>query len=130
MTATHERCAESWGHWTEYRAALCKRNAVVLSASIARWAAGREHLSSGTDHQNKPRPPVPRDYKLCLASKELFLLFLHSLLLICETMPFGGGAKCALCGKTVYMAEEVVAEGQKWHKACFKCTNCNKPLDT
>lgn len=47
-----------------------------------------------------------------------------------DKMPFGGGAKCACCGKTVYMAEEVVAEGQKWHKMCFKCTDCGKMLDT
>lgn len=45
-------------------------------------------------------------------------------------MPFGGGVKCAMCGKTVYFAEEVVAEGQKWHKMCFKCTICSKMLDT
>ena len=44
-------------------------------------------------------------------------------------MPLGGGAKCPCCGKTVYMAEEVVAAGQKYHKMCFKCTKCNKMLD-
>ncbi len=42
---------------------------------------------------------------------------------------FGGGAKCPCCDKTVYMAEEVVAAGQKYHKMCFKCTSCNKMLD-
>ena len=42
---------------------------------------------------------------------------------------FGGGAKCPKCGKTVYMAEEVIGAGQKWHKMCFKCTECNKMLD-
>lgn len=45
-------------------------------------------------------------------------------------MSYGGGAKCGCCNKTVYMAEEVVAEGQKWHKMCFKCTDCAKMLDT
>ena len=42
---------------------------------------------------------------------------------------FGGGAKCPKCGKTVYMAEEIVGAGSKWHKMCFKCTDCNKMLD-
>jgi len=43
---------------------------------------------------------------------------------------WGGGAKCPKCGKTVYMAEEVLAEGQKWHKLCFKCSECGKMLDS
>ena len=42
---------------------------------------------------------------------------------------WGGGAKCPKCGKTVYMAEEVLAEGHKWHKLCFKCSVCGKMLD-
>lgn len=42
---------------------------------------------------------------------------------------FGGGSKCPCCDKTVYMAEEVVAAGQKYHKMCFKCSSCNKMLD-
>ncbi|KAL5480115.1 hypothetical protein EMCRGX_G023737 [Ephydatia muelleri] len=45
-------------------------------------------------------------------------------------MSYGGGAKCPACAKTVYFAEELVAEGQKWHKTCFKCTGCNKPLSS
>ena len=42
---------------------------------------------------------------------------------------WGGGAKCPKCGKTVYMAEEVLAEGHKWHKLCFKFSVCGKTLD-
>lgn len=38
--------------------------------------------------------------------------------------------KCAKCGKAVYMAEELLAAGKKWHKLCFKCTNCKKMLDS
>lgn len=39
-------------------------------------------------------------------------------------------SKCPRCTKTVYMAEEVAAVGNKWHKACFKCASCNKSLDS
>eukprot|EP00123_Amoebidium_parasiticum_P011960 comp21025_c0_seq1/m.28235 comp21025_c0_seq1/g.28235 ORF comp21025_c0_seq1/g.28235 comp21025_c0_seq1/m.28235 type:complete len:207 (-) comp21025_c0_seq1:592-1212(-) len=42
----------------------------------------------------------------------------------------GGNSKCQRCAKTVYMAEEVSAVGQKWHKLCFKCASCNKTLDS
>ena len=45
-------------------------------------------------------------------------------------MSYGGGPKCSLCNKTVYMNEEVFAAGRKFHKMCFKCTQCNKPLET
>ena len=37
---------------------------------------------------------------------------------------------CGKCNKAVYMAEEVLAAGKKWHKMCFKCTNCKKLLDS
>ena len=37
---------------------------------------------------------------------------------------------CGKCGKAVYMAEEVLAAGKKWHKMCFKCGNCKKMLDS
>ena len=38
--------------------------------------------------------------------------------------------KCPACSKTVYAAEEKMAGGHKWHKACFKCCLCNKRLDS
>ena len=37
---------------------------------------------------------------------------------------------CGKCNKPVYMAEEVLAAGKKWHKMCFKCANCKKLLDS
>ena len=44
---------------------------------------------------------------------------------------YGGGSKCGFCGKTVYMAEEVIGpKSAKFHKLCFKCTACNKQLDS
>jgi len=38
--------------------------------------------------------------------------------------------KCAKCQKSVYAAEEVRAAQKTFHKLCFKCTSCNKLLET
>jgi len=43
---------------------------------------------------------------------------------------FGGGDKCPRCGKTVYHAEKQLGAGSSWHKACFKCMDCSKMLDS
>ncbi|GAB6029985.1 hypothetical protein CHUAL_005677 [Chamberlinius hualienensis] len=37
---------------------------------------------------------------------------------------------CPRCGKNVYFAEEKVALGKAWHKACFVCANCKRSLDS
>ena len=38
--------------------------------------------------------------------------------------------KCAKCDKNVYKAEEIRAANKTFHKLCFKCTSCNKLLET
>ncbi|KAI8930016.1 hypothetical protein BC831DRAFT_499813 [Entophlyctis helioformis] len=44
---------------------------------------------------------------------------------------YGGADTCSRCAKAVYFAEQVIGPGNlKYHKACFKCSECNKQLDT
>merc|ERR1711976_1017688 len=38
--------------------------------------------------------------------------------------------KCPTCNRSVFAAEEKVAGGYKFHKICFKCSMCNKMLDS
>lgn len=35
---------------------------------------------------------------------------------------------CKSCGKNVYKMEEMKAEKSVWHKNCFRCSQCSKPL--
>lgn len=41
-----------------------------------------------------------------------------------------GPGRCPRCIDRVYAAEEVVCDGQKWHKKCFGCKDCGKKLDS
>lgn len=41
-----------------------------------------------------------------------------------------GTPKCPRCGKSVYFAEQVKAVSKTWHKACLRCTECGKTLDS
>ncbi|KAJ3048618.1 hypothetical protein HK097_010378 [Rhizophlyctis rosea] len=44
---------------------------------------------------------------------------------------FGGADPCPKCGKAVYFAEQILGPGNvKYHKLCFRCTDCNKSLDS
>ena len=36
--------------------------------------------------------------------------------------------KCTICSKRVYQAEYVGASGKPYHKLCFRCFDCKKPL--
>ncbi|KAJ2810748.1 hypothetical protein H4S07_002496 [Coemansia furcata] len=37
---------------------------------------------------------------------------------------------CPRCDKTIYHAEKVVGPGGAWHRACFKCKQCNSALSS
>ncbi|PAA93700.1 hypothetical protein BOX15_Mlig000005g2, partial [Macrostomum lignano] len=41
----------------------------------------------------------------------------------------GGGEKCSRCQSTVYFNERVQASGRVFHRSCFKCADCGKPLE-
>ena len=41
---------------------------------------------------------------------------------------FGTQQKCKACLKTVYLVEQLSADGVVYHKSCFKCTHCNGTL--
>lgn len=37
--------------------------------------------------------------------------------------------KCHSCGKVVFQMERTKAESLVWHKNCFRCVQCSKPLN-
>lgn len=43
---------------------------------------------------------------------------------------FKEGMKCFKCEKRVYQAEYVGASGKPYHKLCFRCVDCKKPLQS
>eukprot|EP00310_Coccolithus_braarudii_P002609 CAMPEP_0183375430 /NCGR_PEP_ID=MMETSP0164_2-20130417/117339_1 /TAXON_ID=221442 /ORGANISM="Coccolithus pelagicus ssp braarudi, Strain PLY182g" /LENGTH=138 /DNA_ID=CAMNT_0025552597 /DNA_START=9 /DNA_END=422 /DNA_ORIENTATION=+ len=46
-----------------------------------------------------------------------------------RTVSYGGGGEtCDACGKTVYIAERVLANRCTFHKDCLKCSACGKRL--
>jgi len=40
------------------------------------------------------------------------------------------GQGCPRCGGMVYAAEQQLAKGTMWHKKCFNCSQCHRPLDS
>ncbi|XP_042375359.1 LIM domain-containing protein WLIM1-like [Zingiber officinale] len=45
------------------------------------------------------------------------------------SMAFGGTKqKCQACQKTVYLVDQLAADGRIYHRACFRCHHCNGTL--
>jgi hypothetical protein len=40
------------------------------------------------------------------------------------------GQGCPRCGGVVFAAEQQLAKGTMWHKKCFNCAECHRPLDS
>ncbi|KAG4074923.1 hypothetical protein HA402_009348 [Bradysia odoriphaga] len=40
------------------------------------------------------------------------------------------GQGCPRCGGAVFAAEQQLAKGSMWHKKCFSCAECKRPLDS
>jgi hypothetical protein len=40
------------------------------------------------------------------------------------------GQGCPRCGGAVFAAEQQLAKGTMWHKKCFNCAECHRPLDS
>lgn len=40
------------------------------------------------------------------------------------------GQGCPRCGGAVFAAEQQLAKGTIWHKKCFSCAECKRPLDS
>lgn len=59
---------------------------------------------------------------------------------ISKARPFAGvdttsikapeGQGCPRCGGAVFAAELQLAKGREWHKKCYKCKDCRRPLDS
>jgi len=40
------------------------------------------------------------------------------------------GQGCPRCGGSVFAAEQMLSKGREWHKLCFNCADCHRPLDS
>ncbi|CAG7785974.1 unnamed protein product [Allacma fusca] len=41
-----------------------------------------------------------------------------------------GEPSCPRCGGAVFAAEQMLARGSVWHKRCYSCGDCRRPLDS
>ncbi|KAI9552806.1 hypothetical protein GHT06_020686 [Daphnia sinensis] len=47
-----------------------------------------------------------------------------------KTIKAPDGQGCPRCGGCVFAAEMMLSKGQEWHKLCFNCADCHRPLDS
>ena len=40
------------------------------------------------------------------------------------------GQGCPRCGGQVFHAEQMFSKGKTYHKKCFSCNSCKRPLDS
>jgi len=43
-------------------------------------------------------------------------------------MASNGNGKCCICSKAVYATELMVVDEREYHKGCFRCNTCNRPV--
>ena len=60
---------------------------------------------------------------------------LHKAQFVIETLPdlwnyFPSGKGCPRCGGQVFHAEAMFSKGKTYHKKCFSCNSCKRPLDS
>ncbi|XP_018023251.1 uncharacterized protein LOC108679169 isoform X3 [Hyalella azteca] len=41
-----------------------------------------------------------------------------------------GQSRCPRCGGAVFQAEAIPVRGKQWHKPCYNCCECHRPLDS
>ncbi len=70
-------------------------------------------------------PLLPRFFGLLLKGER----FSHEEEAFCGAMAFSGTQqKCKACEKTVYLVEQLTADGVIYHKSCFRCNHCKGTL--
>ncbi|XP_042889218.1 muscle LIM protein Mlp84B-like [Penaeus japonicus] len=81
------------------------------------------------------RPRIPRSSMAwlpgCSTSASGFVFYRKRNELAPYTPPKAKpGEGCPRCGGKVFAAEEMLAKGKSYHRTCFNCKNCRKPLDS